>query len=112
MTPAEVAAILTAAKALDDRVTPDAARVQAWSAVLAPDLTVDAARAALIAHYGSETRVIMPADLNTYWRAERRRLAERAHHERLALEASKPVVPMPPEVREQIQRLFRGGSRR
>lgn len=105
MTPAEVAALLTAAKALDDRVTVDRARAAAWSAVLDPDVEFDAARAALVEHYRVEVRPLMPADVNTRWRLVKRRRAEEAA-ERARLEGMpRDGVPMPPELRARFRRL-------
>jgi hypothetical protein len=111
MTPAEVAALLTAAKALDDRVTPDKARAAAWSAVLDHDLELEAARAALIEHYRVEVRAVMPADINTRWRAEKRRRAEARQSEAMRRELeSSQGVPMPPHIRKMIRELGQLGA--
>jgi len=104
MTPAEVAALLTAAKSLDDRVTPDKPRVAGWSAALDPDLALADARAFLVEHYRVEVRPIMPADVNLRWRAVRRARAE-AETARRALELPADAVPMPPDIRERVRAL-------
>jgi hypothetical protein len=63
MTPAETAELLTFAAAFDRR-TIGRADVAAWQTVLA-DVDPAAARTAVTAHYATETRWIMPADIRT-----------------------------------------------
>lgn len=65
----EVNALLTEISTVDGRLRKQSSEEQAtlavlWSEILDPDLTLDAARAAVRAHYAVETRAIMPADLN------------------------------------------------
>lgn len=103
MTPAEVAALLTAAKSLDDRVTPDKPRTAGWCATLDEDLTFDDARTFLVDHYRTETRAIMPADINIRWRAVKRTRAEEAAARQL-LDAP-DGVPMPEHLREIVRRI-------
>lgn len=71
----EIAQILTMAKALDDRVTVDEARVLAWEMALAEGMDFDFAREALAAHYRTSDRVVMPVYLNERWKAHRADLA-------------------------------------
>jgi hypothetical protein len=104
VTPSEVSALLLAVAAVDDRVSHDDARVQAWHAILDDRTSLDHARDAVVEHYRRETRVIMPADVNTY--AKSRRDREREESERLALEAGPRGVPMPPEIRAQLDRML------
>jgi hypothetical protein len=99
----EVAALLLAVKAVDDRVTNDDARVQAWAAILHDKVTLDHARDAVVAHYARETRPIMPADVNAHAKALRDR--QREEQERLALTAG-AGVPMPPEVRARLDAIL------
>lgn len=61
MTPSETAELLGFCAAFDRR-TVGKADVLAWQAVLA-DIDYDAARQAVAAHYATETRWIMPADI-------------------------------------------------
>jgi hypothetical protein len=61
MTPAETAELLGLAAAFDRR-TIGRTDIAAWTAVLA-DLELDAAKQAVTAHYATETRWIMPADI-------------------------------------------------
>lgn len=102
MTPQEVAALLTAAAAVDDRIDPDAARVQAWHAILLPDCPFEFARDALVEHYRERRDCLMPADVNVRWVVERKARAEQARQEqqRREIEASsQDAVPMPEHVR-------------
>ncbi|MFF8997105.1 hypothetical protein ACF1GW_30775 [Streptomyces achromogenes] len=64
MTPAEIAALLSFAAAFDRRTLGEA-DVLAWHTVLG-DVTFDAAKAAVTAHYAVETRWIMPADIRQH----------------------------------------------
>lgn len=69
MTPAETAELLGFCAAFDRR-TVGKADVLAWQTVLA-DLPFDAARQAVIQHYATETRWIMPANIRNAVRAAR-----------------------------------------
>ena len=69
MSPREVNILLTEIGTLDGRLkkqTPEdqAALAVLWADILDPGLSVDAARRAVRDHYATETRAIMPADLN------------------------------------------------
>ncbi|WP_318205347.1 hypothetical protein [Streptomyces sp. SCL15-4] len=64
MTPAETAALLSFAAAFDRRTLGET-DVLAWHTVL-HDITFDAAKAAVTAHYAVETRWIMPADIRQH----------------------------------------------
>lgn len=99
----EVAALLLAVKAVDDRITNDDARVQAWAAILDERVTFAHARDAVVAHYRRETRPIMPADVNAHAKALRDR--EHEQQERLALTAG-GGVPMPPEIRARLDAML------
>lgn len=99
MTPAEVSALLVAVRAVDDRIADDDARVAAWAAILDPRVTIDHAKDAVIQHYRRETRVIMPADVNTHAKTLRQR--EHEETDRRAI-TSGQGVPMPPEIRARL----------
>lgn len=99
----EVAALLLAVKAVDDRITNDDARVKAWAAILDERVTFAHARDALVAHYRRETRPIMPADVNAHAKALRDR--EHEHEQRLAITSS-AGVPMPPEIRARLDAML------
>lgn len=103
MTPAEVSALLVAIRAVDDRIADDDARVAAWSAILDSRVTFAHARDAVVAHYRRETRVIMPADVNTHARSLRQREFE--EQSRKAITGGQGV-PMPPEVRARLDALL------
>lgn len=103
MTPADVAALLTAAAAVDDRISPDAARVQAWAAILDADMELPVAMEAVKRHYAERTDPLMPAVVNGAWRSHRRREAERRATEARALPA--PSVPPPPELLARMRAL-------
>lgn len=109
MTPAEIQIVLVAAKAFDDRVSTDQARAAAWASALEADMTLDAAREALIEHYANRTDAVMPAHLNTAWRIKKRSLREqfeREERERKLKELESVATEMPPEIRAQL-RAFR-----
>lgn len=61
MTRSEAAQLLAIAAGIDQRTIGDA-DVQAWQMVL-HDIPLDAATAALTAHYRATTRRVMPADI-------------------------------------------------
>ncbi|MEU9558020.1 zinc finger domain-containing protein [Streptomyces fumanus] len=69
MTPAETAALLSFAAAFDRRTLGEA-DVLAWHTVLA-DIAFEPAKAAVTAHYATETRWIMPADIRQHVLARR-----------------------------------------
>lgn len=75
MTPAEIDALLLAAKAVDDRVVPDDARAAAWLGLIESDMPFEFARSVLMTHYKNDKTAIMPSDFNTAWSIERRALA-------------------------------------
>lgn len=69
MSPREANVLLAEVGLIDARLrkqTPEdqAALAVLWSEILDPALTLDLARAAVRRHYATETRAIMPADLN------------------------------------------------
>ena len=63
-----IASLLVAIASVDDRFDPDEARVEAWTAILDPDMTLEFARGLMIKHYANNTKPIMPADFNHPWR--------------------------------------------
>jgi hypothetical protein len=68
MTPTEVNAVLTFAALLDSRMKrtdPNemADRAEAWALTIPAEVTVEAARAAVTAHYQRSSEVLMVADL-------------------------------------------------
>jgi hypothetical protein len=63
-----IASLLVAIASVDDRFDPDEARVEAWTAILDPDMTLEFARGLMIKHYANNTKPIMPADFNLPWR--------------------------------------------
>lgn len=68
----EVAILLTGIASVDDRIDPDEARLEAWAAILDPDMTLEFARGLMIKHYANTTRPLMPADFNAPWRTFRK----------------------------------------
>ena len=71
MNHAEVAKLLTLAKASGDSISGDAAQVSAWLEILGSGMPFDFAKAALIKHYANSNHQVMAADLNGAWRTER-----------------------------------------
>lgn len=63
-----IASLLVAIASVDDRFDPDEARVEAWTAILDPDMTLEFARGLMIKHYANNTKPIMPADFNLPWK--------------------------------------------
>lgn len=64
----QVAILLAGIASVDDRIDPDEARLEAWAAILDPDMTLEFARGLMIKHYANTTRPLMPADFNQPWR--------------------------------------------
>jgi hypothetical protein len=64
----QVAILLTGIASVDDRIDPDDARLEAWAAILDPDMTLEFARGLMIKHYANTTKPLMPADFNQPWR--------------------------------------------
>ena len=69
----EVAILLTGIASVDDRFDPDEARIEAWSAILDSDMTLEFDRLLMIKHYANNTKPVMPADFNSPWRTFRER---------------------------------------
>lgn len=108
MTDEEAGMVLAFAATLDMRLSPPTvedgiARAKAWAATLATDMPVRFAVNAVRKHYAATTETIMPAHLNTVWRAQ-----SELDRGRRAVEAARAGqgVPMPPEVRARIQRIL------
>ena len=97
----EVATLLIAIAAIDDRVDPDAMRVAMWCEVLSKSMTLEFARERVVKHYAVNRTVMMPADFNEPWKHEfNKRLS---NEQSRALEsAASAAVPMPKELRERL----------
>ena len=67
----QVAILLAGIASVDDRIDPDDARLEAWTAILDPDMTLEFARGLMIKHYANTTKPLMPADFNQPWRTFR-----------------------------------------
>lgn len=114
MNASEAATVLAVVAVLDGRHKPTgteeaAQKAKAWALVLDPDLPVESARNLVAQHYSESNSAIMPADLNRSWRALRRQQAESERQRRIIDEirrAELSAVPMPPEVRERIQKMI------
>lgn len=109
MTPDDAARLLAVAGTFDARLRPPSpedaqARALAWSAALMQDMPPTFAQQAIVAHYAETTDAVMPAHVNTRWRAHRHREAEREASRR-ALDVPEGI-PMPPEVKAQIKALL------
>lgn len=109
MTPEQAAKVLAVAAAFDARLTPPtredaAARALVWAQALQEDMTPEWAQQAVVSHYAESTAAVMPANLNSAWRVQRRADAERRHREAL-LAIPADGVPMPDEVRAEWRRL-------
>jgi hypothetical protein len=76
MNRSEVSKLLAVAQAMDPRLGLSDARVEAWSILLDGDMPLDFARDRLVAHYRLSVEVIMPADLVSAWKVERKFRAE------------------------------------
>lgn len=116
MGPADVARLLILVTVLDSRLSPPSdqdakARVMAWSAVLDDDLPVGIAEDIVRRHYADSRLAIMPADINTAWRARRARDRDQDRQAALAGQiraAEERSVPMPAHVRDAVRALERG----
>lgn len=109
MTPQEVAAVLTAIAAIDDRIDPDQMRIAMWCEVLYGDMTFEFARQTVINHYAQSRNVIMPADLNSPWKIERAKINQR---ERDAIEKSDTIKlgEMPIDFQAKLRAIATGKS--
>ena len=97
----EVATLLVAIAAIDDRVDPDAMRIAMWYEVLSSSMTLEFARERVIKHYAVNRNVIMPADFNEPWKFEYNK--QLSNEQARALEvAASAAVPMPKALREQL----------
>lgn len=113
MTPAECAKILAIAATIDPRLRPPSlddatARAQAWSQVLDYRMPLDWATRAVARHYAESTDSLMPAHLNTVYRAERRAEADRLAAEQALTPGE--GVPMPEELKARWSALTSGRS--
>lgn len=71
----EISQILIIAMGIDNRLNVQdenqlIAKVEGWHLALSKSMTYEFARDAVGRHYATSTDVIMPANLNTYWRVE------------------------------------------
>lgn len=116
MNPSEAAQILAVAVTLDPRLKPPTAedaqfRAMVWAETLDPDMNPGVARRLVTDHYRESTTGIMPADLNRLWRQFRKdqMVLEREERERNAIAAADAMaVPMPEDVRRQLQEVLEG----
>ena len=102
----DVAKVLGIAATFDQRLkppTPQDARLraEAWRAALIDAMDPRWAQDAVVAHYAASTEALMPAHLNRAWRAFRESESMRKPIER------GPGVPMPPQIKAQIQAMLR-----
>lgn len=109
MTDDEAGVVLALAATLDARLTPPSAadsiaRSKAWAATLNGEMTPAFAAECVRRHYSTSTETIMPAHLNEAWKLYRRQEAEALELEALT---SGKGVPMPPEIRRQLDALMR-----
>ena len=97
----EVATLLIAIAAIDDRIDPDQMRVAMWCEVLSKTMTLEFARERVVKHYAANRNPMMPADFNEPWKIE---YAKRLEQQRMReLEAATTAaVPMPTHLREQL----------
>lgn len=105
----EASIVLAFASTLDMRITPPsqadgAARSKAWAATLTAEMPPQFAVEYVRRHYATSTETVMPAHLNEAWKVHRRQEAEALEREALT---SGKGVPMPPEVRRQLDALMR-----
>lgn len=95
----QVAILLTAIAAVDDRIDPDEARIEAWTAILDSDMTLEFARGLMIKHYANTTKPIMPADFNSPWRTFRERMADKEWFAELEYKRTE----LPSELKQLLQ---------
>jgi hypothetical protein len=105
----EAAKVLAIAATFDARLKPPSPqdarlRAEAWRAALIDRMDPRWAQDAVVAHYASSTEALMPAHLNRAWKAFRESESMRKPIER------GEGVPMPPEIRDQIQTMLRQKS--
>lgn len=104
MTVEQAAMVLAKISTLDARINAQTAetaraKAQAWAEVLDPAMPVEWALAHVLDHYRSKRDLVMPADLNTAWRALRDR--QRAQESIRAVTDGRGV-PMPESVRQRL----------
>ena len=115
MNPSEAATVLAVAATLDPRLRPPSpedakARATVWAATLDSDMRVDKAQHLVSQHYKESTESLMPAHLNRLWRQW---IKDTRSSELLAIELADTrarealAVPMPKEVREQLNTILR-----
>jgi hypothetical protein len=96
----EVAILLTGIASVDDRFDPDEARIEAWSAILDNDMTLEFARLLMIKHYANNTKPVMPADFNSPWRTFR----ERNKDQQWFVQIENQRKELTPEIKDIIQK--------
>jgi hypothetical protein len=102
MTDQEVAKLLTAIAAVDDRIDPDSARLSAWAFILDKDMTYSFALEQVRKHYAGVTKTMMPADLNLPWRNFRAKEISMREIE-YAREQKRELQPKTRELIEQLK---------
>lgn len=108
MKTSEVAKLLVMAKAIDDRMTVDEARVIMWELSLLKDMPLEFGQQAIARHYAESEKAIMPVHLNDRWKnsQERRKQQNLAK----ALEPQITRVPMPQEIKDLLAELRKSKS--
>lgn len=115
MNPSEAGKVLAVAALYDARIRPadvDQAAMKAvlWAEALAPDMSAKWAQKAVAHFYKDQTDVLMPAHLNTAWKAHKRAESDRQASERQRQEieaAEQAAVPMPDDVKRMLADIAR-----
>lgn len=110
LTAKQVAEVLALACTFDPRLKPPSAedaraRAHTWAAALRTDMDPEWAQKAVVAHYATNDKVLLPVHLNEAWDryVVHRAAQERIERDRRARrEAEITSVPMPPDVREAL----------
>lgn len=112
----EAARILALASTYDFRLSPPSdsdalVRAEAWALSFACDLPVDFALQAVVDHYAETEKSITPSAINAAWKSHKRKAGEERVRQEREAEPDQPAVPMPPEVREQLRKIFASSRR-
>lgn len=102
----EVAILLTAISAVDDRLDPDEMRIAMWYEILDKSMPLEFARHRVIDFYANNRTVIMPSDFNLVWKTEKKKMFEKELTEKNN-QINSENVPMPNEIKNLIAELLR-----
>lgn len=99
MNVSEIARLLKACAQADPMFTFSEDKVAAWMAIVPDSVTFEAGMKAVIQHYRSETRQMMPADVVAFWKRYRESVQDPVQGDRIE------ATEMPESFKQQMKQI-------